>query len=235
MNLFYSLNLQYSNTLPENESAHAIKALRLKIDDQIVVIDGKGLVCKAKITLAHPKHCEFQVIEKNIIEKNSNFNLHIGIAPTKNIDRFEYFLEKVTEIGINRITPLLCRFSERKTLKKERLEKIIVAACKQSQQFYFPQIEELTDFDDFMQQIHSNATQKFIAHCYQTEKPLLKNVCLSAKDTVILIGAEGDFSDEEVMLAEKCGFVSVSLGSSRLRTETAGIIACATVNFVNQI
>lgn len=235
MNLFYSPNLQSNNVLPEEESAHAIKVLRLKSGDEIEIIDGQGLFCKAKITLAHPKHCEFQVVEKIINKKLRNNNLHIAIAPTKNIDRFEWFVEKATEIGIDKITPLLCRFSERKTLRLERLEKIIVAACKQSQQFYFPKIEELTNFEFFLQQTGNNKKlQKFIAHCYQAEKPLLKNVCLPAKDTLILIGAEGDFSSEEVALAQKYGYIAVSLGGSRLRTETAGVIACATFELINQ-
>jgi 16S rRNA (uracil1498-N3)-methyltransferase len=235
MNLFYSYNLQNSNVLPEEESAHAIKVLRLKCGDEIDIIDGQGLFCKAKITLMHPKHCEFQVFER-ISDKNPRkHNLHIAIAPTKNIDRFEWFVEKATEIGIDRITPLLCRFSERKTLKIERLEKIIVAACKQSQQLYFPKIEEIINFDSFLQQTGNNNAQKFIAHCYPTEKPLLKNICLPAKDTIILIGAEGDFSIEEIALAQKYGFIAVSLGNSRLRTETAGIVACATFEFVSRL
>jgi len=234
MNLFYSPNLLYNNILPEDESTHAVKVLRLKNGDEIDLIDGKGLYCKAKITLAHSKHCEFQIIEKIFTEKNRTFSLHIAIAPTKNIDRFEWFVEKSSEIGVDTITPLLCHFSQRKTLKTERLEKIIVAACKQSQNFYFPQIKELTNFETFLQQIgNDNVCQKYIAHCYQCEKPLLQSICLLATNTIILIGPEGDFSREEVLLAEKYGFVSVSLGSSRLRTETAGMISCAMVQFVN--
>ena len=234
MNLFYSHNLLESNILPEEESAHAIRVLRLKCGDEIEIIDGKGLLCKAKITLENPKRCEFQIIEKIFIEKNRNFDLHIAIAPTKGIDRFEWFVEKATEIGIGKITPLLCQFSERKTLKTERLEKIIISACKQSQRFYFPKIEELTNFETFIKQTENSNSQKFIAHCYPTEKPFLKNICLPAKDTIILIGAEGDFSRDEIARAEKYGFVSVSMGDSRLRTETAGIIACATFESVNQ-
>lgn len=234
MNLFYCADLQNLNILPEDESAHAIKVLRLKEGALIDIIDGKGLLCSAKIAAANAKHCEFQIIEKKIMQKTNVRYLHIAIAPTKNIDRFEWFVEKATEIGVSNISPVLCRYSERKTLKIERLEKIIVSACKQSQQFYFPNIKELTGFEEFIISASNNSAQKFIAHCLQTEKPYLKDVCLPDKDTIILIGAEGDFSSEEIELAEKYGFVAVSLGNSRLRTETAGVIACATFQFVNQ-
>jgi len=232
--MFYCPDLQNINILSEDESAHAIKVLRLKSGDIVEVIDGKGLLCKAKIILANPKHCEFEIIEKNKVKKTHEYDLHIAIAPVKNIDRFEWFVEKATEIGIEKITPILCSFSERKTLKIERSEKIIVAAGKQSRQLYFPKIEELTNFNEFVINSVNLPVQKFIAHCYQTEKPFLKSVCSPAKDTIILIGAEGDFSCEEIELAEKFGFISVSLSDSRLRTETAGVVASATFQLVNQ-
>ncbi|MDR1653588.1 MAG: 16S rRNA (uracil(1498)-N(3))-methyltransferase [Prevotellaceae bacterium] len=244
MNLFYSPNLRHSNLLPEDESAHAVRVLRLKQGDSIEVIDGKGLLCRAEIALAHPKCCEFRVVEKTFAENPRKFNLHIAIAPTKSTDRFECFVEKATEIGIDTITPILCRFSERKSLKNERPEKIIISACKQSKNFYFPEIHELTEFDKFIRAIANKSlsvdryngdnseVQKFIAHCHEGEKAQLKNICAPQTDTIILIGPEGDFSHEETLLAEQCGFTSVNLGSSRLRTETAGIIACATVGFV---
>ncbi|GHT18386.1 ribosomal RNA small subunit methyltransferase E [Bacteroidia bacterium] len=234
MNLFYSTDLQHTNTLSEEESAHAVRVLRLKVGDAIDVIDGKGLHCKAIITLAHPRHTEFQTVEKIMTAKKRSGNLHIAIAPTKNIDRFEWFVEKATEIGISTITPLVCHFSERKVLKPERLEKIVVAACKQSQNFYFPEIKELVAFGSFVENIFSENCQKFIAHCYEGEKPLLQTVYRPATDTVILIGPEGDFSRQEVELAVQKCFMPVSLGNSRLRTETAGIVACTTAGMVEQ-
>jgi 16S rRNA (uracil1498-N3)-methyltransferase len=175
-------------------------------------------------------------LEQKHIPNTRDYHLHLVVAPTKNIERFEWLVEKATEIGVDSITPLVCRFSERKILKPERLEKIIVSAAKQSLKFHFPQLQPLTKFEDFIKSFENNATaaQKFIAHCYEGEKPLLKNLCQPHIDIVILIGPEGDFSREEVEMAEKHGFMAISLGSSRLRTETAGVVACDTVSFVNQ-
>ncbi len=230
--MFYCPDIQFSNSLSEEESKHAVRVLRLQAGDNIEIVDGVGGYYKAKITNPHPKHCEFEVYETYTEFGKRNYKLHIGIAPTKNIERVEWFIEKCTEIGIDEITPLLCRFSERKIIKPERLEKIIVSAAKQSLKAYFPKLNPLIGFNDFLAK--ADASQKFIAHCYDLEKEPLQKICERSADTLILIGPEGDFSQEEVELAISKQFKAVSLGSSRLRTETAGVVACHTVSLINE-
>jgi 16S rRNA (uracil1498-N3)-methyltransferase len=232
MTLFYVPNLATEHVLPEEESLHAVKVLRLKVGDGLVVVDGVGGYHIAKITLPHPKRCAFELIESQFEFGKRDYKLHIAIAPTKNMDRLEWFVEKATEIGIDEITPIICRFSERKMVKAERLEKIIVSAAKQSVKAYFPKLNPQCTFDELIK--NHQATQKFIAHCYNSEKRQLKTEIVPAKDMLVLIGPEGDFSKEEVDKAIKNGFLPVSLGESRLRTETAGVVACHTVSLMNQ-
>jgi 16S rRNA (uracil1498-N3)-methyltransferase len=232
MTLFYVPNLASEHVLPEEESLHAVKVLRLKVGDELVVVDGVGGYHIAKITLPHPKRCAFELIESQFEFGKRHYKLHIAIAPTKNMDRLEWFVEKATEIGIDEITPIICRFSERKMVKAERLEKIIVSAAKQSVKAYFPKLNPQCTFDELIK--NHQATQKFIAHCYNSEKRQLKTEIVPAKDMLVLIGPEGDFSKEEVDKAIKSGFLPVSLGESRLRTETAGVVACHTVSLMNQ-
>ncbi|HYQ56948.1 MAG TPA: 16S rRNA (uracil(1498)-N(3))-methyltransferase, partial [Draconibacterium sp.] len=217
--------------LNETESKHAIRVLRLEADDEIELIDGKGGFYKAKITDANPKKCKLSIIGSQTEFGKKDFHLHIAIAPTKNIDRTEWFLEKCTEIGIDEITPILSDHSERKVIKPERLEKILVSAMKQSVKAYLPKLNELTKLSDLFSQ--ATQTKKFIAHCYDGEKPHLKNVVKPGDDVLILIGPEGDFSPEEVKLALENGFEEISLGDARLRTETAGVVACHIVNLAN--
>lgn len=230
MALFYVPNLSSGSILPEEESQHAVKVLRLQIGAEITVVDGVGGFYKAQITNPHPKHCGFEIIETQTGFGKRDCKLHIAIAPTKNIERLEWFIEKVTEIGIE-ITPVVCRFSERKIIKEERLEKIIVSAAKQSVKAYFPKLNPLCTFDELMKK--HEASQKFIAHCYDEDKRLLQTEVLKSTDVLILIGPEGDFSKEEVQKAISLGFIPVSLGESRLRTETAGVVACHTVAIIN--
>ena len=232
MSLFYVPNLATEHVLPEEESLHAVKVLRLKVGDGLVVVDGVGGYHIAKITLPHPKRCAFELIESQFEFGKRDYKLHIAIAPTKNMDRLEWFVEKATEIGIDEITPIICRFSERKMVKAERLEKIIVSAAKQSVKAYFPKLNPQCTFDELIK--NHQATQKFIAHCYNSEKRQLKTEIVPAKDILVLIGPEGDFSKEEVDKAIKNGYLPVSLGESRLRTETAGVVACHTVSLMNQ-
>ena len=232
MALFYVPNLTLNNVLPEEESQHAVKVLRLQVGDFITVVDGDGGFYNAKITNPHPKHCAFEITETIQEYGKRDYKLHIAIAPTKNIERLEWFIEKATEIGIDEITPVICRFSERKIVKEERLEKIIVSAAKQSVKAYFPKLNPLCTFDELMK--NHQADQKFIAHCYDEDKKLLQNEIQKYSDVLILIGPEGDFSKEEVQKAVSLGFIPVSLGNSRLRTETAGVVACHTVAVVNQ-
>lgn len=232
MALFYVPNLAASNVLPEEESQHAVKVLRMQVGDAISVVDGVGGFYNAVISNPHPKHCEFE-IKKTILEFGKrDYKIHIAIAPTKNIERLEWFIEKATEIGIDQITPIICRFSERKIIKAERLEKIIVSAAKQSLKAYFPMLNPLCTFDELISK--RKASQKFIAHCYEEDKKLLQNEIQKSSDVLILIGPEGDFSKEEVQSAILHDFIPVSLGESRLRTETAGVVACHTVAISNQ-
>jgi len=232
MALFYVPNLASGNVLPEEESQHAVKVLRLQVGDAIVVVDGVGGFYNARITDPHHKHCGFEIIETILEYGKRDYKLHIAIAPTKNIERLEWFIEKATEIGIDEITPVVCRFSERKIVKEERLEKIIVSAAKQSVKAYFPQLNPLCTFDELMKK-HA-ASQKFIAHCYEEDKRLLQTEITKSSDVLVLIGPEGDFSKEEVQKAISLGFIPVSLGESRLRTETAGVVACHTAAILNQ-
>ncbi|MDP4238333.1 MAG: 16S rRNA (uracil(1498)-N(3))-methyltransferase [Bacteroidota bacterium] len=232
MSLFYVPYLSNGNVLPEEESQHAVKVLRLLAGDAITVVDGVGGFYNARISNPHPKHCTFEITGTIQEYGKRDYRLHIAIAPTKNIERLEWFIEKSTEIGIDEITPIVCRFSERKIIKTERLEKIIVSAAKQSVKAYFPKLNPLCTFEELMK--NHQASQKFIAHCYEDDKKLLQNKIKRSSDVLILIGPEGDFSKEEVQKAMKAGFIPVSLGNSRLRTETAGVVACHTVNLRNE-
>lgn len=233
MQLFYVPNSSGAEViLDETESKHAVKVLRLSAGDKVQLIDGKGGFYEAEIADPHPKKCRLS-ITKTILEfGKKNFHLHIAIAPTKNTDRLEWFLEKATEIGIDEITPLLTEHSERKVLKTERLEKILVSAMKQSLKAYLPKLNELTPFHEFIKQ--AKETHRFIAHCEDGEKPHLKNRVQAKTDCLVLIGPEGDFSPEEISLAKEQGFTEISLGTARLRTETAGIAACHIVNLANE-
>jgi len=231
MTIFYVPKLISGNILPEEESQHAVKVLRLQVNNEIALVDGIGGFFKARITNPHPKHCGFEIIESEKEFGKRNYKLHIAIAPTKNIERLEWFIEKATEIGIDEITPIICRFSERKIVKEERLEKIIVSASKQSVKAYFPKLNSLCTFDELLKKY--SASQKFIAHCYDENKRSLQTEIQKSSDILILIGPEGDFSKEEVEKAISHGFLPVSLGESRLRTETAGLVACCTTAFIN--
>lgn len=233
MHIFYTPGLSGENyTLDEAESKHCVRVLRLEKGGEIILVDGRGGWFKAVINDPNPKKCVVKVVNESLNFGRRNFRIHIGIAPTKNIDRTEWFLEKATEIGIDRITPLLCQHSERKEIKTDRLEKVAISAMKQSLKAYLPQLDEMTKFNDFIQQ--SFQGQKFIAHCDEQHRGLLKNVTKPGENYLILIGPEGDFSPEEIEMAIHAGFQPVSLGESRLRTETAGVVACHTFNLLNE-
>ena len=232
MQIFYTPEIAVNPELPEEEAGHCIRVLRLTEGDEILLTDGKGSFFKAAISRAHPKHCEVNILEQWEQPALWNFNLHIAVAPTKNMDRMEWFAEKATEIGINAITCLNCRFSERKVIKTERIAKILVSAIKQSLKARLPRLNEMTDFNRFISQPFEG--RKFIAHCYEGEKPLLKDIVRKGEDALVLIGPEGDFSEEEVKKAIENGFEPISLGRSRLRTETAALVACHILNLQNQ-
>ena len=230
MQLFYLENPKDEIILSAEESKHATKVLRKKEGDILNFTDGKGYFYKAKITVADTRKCRLEIVSSQQKEKQHNYHLHIAIAPTKNMDRFEWFLEKATEIGIDEITPIICSRSERKVIKTERCNKILLSAMKQSLKFHLPKLNEAISFNDFIKQ-DFNGT-KYIAHCEDGEKKELKTVDKTEKH-LILIGPEGDFSQKEIDLAFKNQFKAVSLGTSRLRTETAGLVAVHTINLKN--
>ncbi|MDR0892133.1 MAG: 16S rRNA (uracil(1498)-N(3))-methyltransferase [Mediterranea sp.] len=232
MHVFYTPDILHRKELPDDEAQHCIRVLRLNIGDEIILTDGKGSFYKADITVATNKRCQVVIKETLFQEPLWPCHLHIAMAPTKNMDRNEWFAEKATEIGFDELTFLNCRFSERKVMKTERIEKILVSAIKQSLKARLPRLNGMTDFHHFITQEHPG--QKFIAHCYPGEKPLLRDVLIPGEDALVLIGPEGDFSEEEVQQAISCGFLPISLGRSRLRTETAALVACHTLNLLNQ-
>jgi len=232
MQIFYAPDISgILYTLNEEESKHCIRVLRLGVGDEITIVDGKGGLFRTRIVLPEPKRCQVEVFETIAEFEKRNHYLHIAIAPTKNIERFEWFLEKATEIGIDEITPLLCEHSERKVVNNERLEKIIVSAMKQSIKAYFPKLNQMVTFKQFIQT--QNNGELFIAHCYKKDLSPLKNEINPTHKSTILIGPEGDFSPNEVDSAILKGYKEISLGSSRLRTETAGIVACHITNLQN--
>ncbi|MEG1615392.1 MAG: 16S rRNA (uracil(1498)-N(3))-methyltransferase [Bacteroidales bacterium] len=233
MHLFYTPDILATREMPEEESNHAVKVLRLAEGDEVILIDGMGTFHKAVIARAHHKRCGVEILESYPETNLRDYKIHIAVAPTKNMDRIEWFAEKATEIGLDAITLLKCRFSERKEVKVERLNKILISAMKQSLKATLPHLDGMTDFKKFVQQPFEG--QKFIAHCYKdAERVLLKQAYRPGENMLILIGPEGDFSEEEVELALANGFQPVSLGNSRLRTETAALVACHTMHVINE-
>jgi len=231
--LFYTPEIAQDKTftLSESESKHAIRVLRLKEKDTITLINGKGSFFDATISDANPKKCTVQITTIRTENKAKPY-LHIAIAPTKNNDRTEWMIEKCTEIGINEITPTLCKHSERKKIKQERFEKTAISAMKQSLKASLPIVNELTNFNTVVNAAFKG--KKYIAHCYKNKQQHFKDIYLKGENCMILIGPEGDFSEQEVELALKNGFVPITFGESRLRTETAGIFACTTFNLLNE-
>ena len=227
MQLFYLENPKDEIILSAQESKHATKVLRKKEGDILNFTDGKGCFYTAEITVADKRRCRLQVVSSERKEKQHNYYLHIAIAPTKNIDRFEWFLEKATEIGIDEITPIICSRSERKVMKTERGNRILLSAMKQSLKHHLPKLNDAISLNDLIKK-DFNGT-KYIAHCEGGEKKELK-IENKSENYLILIGPEGDFKQNEIDLAFKNQFKAVSLGTSRLRTETAGIIAAHTIN-----
>ncbi len=233
MHIFFTPDINTDfYTLSEEESRHCVKVLRMNVDEKVMLIDGRGKHYTAEIIDNHPKRCSVKVTD--VVEKQNRkeYKLHIALAPTKNIARFETFLEKITEIGVDEIIPFVSRYSERKNIKPERLEKVIISATKQSKAFFKPEFHNLKNFNELINSDFNG--EKFIAHCYDSDtKKHLKEVYEKRKDVLILIGPEGDFSEGEIQQAVSKGFTEVSLSDSRLRTETAGIVACQIIDFMN--
>jgi len=233
MQLFYNPDLDKSIsqfTFSQEESRHIVKVLRKKEGDILHITNGKGYIFESEILLADQKKCKAQIISTKKKHAKAHW-LHIVVAPTKNNDRLEWFLEKATEIGVNEITPIFCDRSERKVIKKERLEKVIQSAMKQSLRSYLPKLNDAISFKAFIEKEQSGLL--FIAHCEEEEKVNLKRRVAPDKNVTVLIGPEGDFSQNEINIAYEKGFLPVSLGEYRLRTETAAIVACTTVNMIN--
>jgi 16S rRNA (uracil1498-N3)-methyltransferase len=230
MQLFYSM---YNNApfmeLAEDEARHLTQVLRKRVGETVFCTDGKGNLFETNLYEIGKKKAILRIVaQQNNLE--IKIPLHIAIAPTKNMDRFEWFLEKATEIGISEITPLICRRSERTVLKIERLNHILLTAMKQSLRYHLPKLNEPIDFKSFMNQNHSTDVAKWIAYCTEEARVPLQQVVQKGQSSLILIGPEGDFMPEEVEMAFSKGFRGVSLGNHRLRTETAGIVACQIVN-----
>lgn len=234
MQLFFNpeIDSQSSTVLfGKEESNHLLKVLRKKIGDKIFITNGNGYLFECEITNDNPNKCLVTVI-KSTFQENTKFYLHLAVAPTKMNDRYEWFLEKATEIGVHEITPIICEHSERKVIKTERFDKIIQSAMKQSLQYYLPKLNEPISFKNFLNQDFDG--DLFIAHCEETDRKSFKHNIREGKKITILIGPEGDFSPKEIQLALDKKFIPVTLGNTRLRTETAAIAACHSVVITNE-
>lgn len=233
---FFVPDADKQTELPPEEAMHALRVLRLKGGDEMFLMDGVGNYYRAQVTIAATQHCHYEILEQMPQEPQWEGRLHLAIAPTKMMDRIEWLVEKATEIGIDEISFLNCKFSERKLVKLPRLEKIVVSAVKQSHKAWKPQLNEIVSMKDFVRQ-HQEG-RRYIAHCYdQIPRTYLFDELRKPSDTsdaMVLIGPEGDFSFDEVMEAVESGFISVHLGASRLRTETAGLSAVMMMQLAKQ-
>jgi 16S rRNA (uracil1498-N3)-methyltransferase len=235
MHVFYTPDIQDPSVyvLNEEESRHCSKVLRLAIGDKVFLVDGKGGLYQAKIASESKRNVSLSILQVTRNYQQRNYHIHIAIAPTKNIDRIEWFLEKATEIGIDEITPIICERSERKIVKEERLEKVITSAVKQSLQAYHPVLNSAISFDKFLKQDFN--AEKMIAHCIDNEQRVFMNEVVKASSRyLVLIGPEGDFTAQEIQMALTAGFIPLTLGKTRLRTETAGLAACFELNYINR-
>ena len=232
MEYFYQPNV-ISDTfhLDEEESRHCARVLRKGIDDQIIVFDGNGGVYTCKITSVHDKKVKFDIIGKETIKK-AGFTVHLVIAPTKNTDRIEWFIEKSIEVGVDRISFINCQNSERHRINMSRIKKKIISAMKQCQNPFLPEVNNILSFNDYLRSSDPDS-EKYICHASSGKDNFLLNVANKHTSYQVLIGPEGDFTDGEIILAENKGFLPVSLGNSRLRTETAGFVACVLLNALN--
>ncbi len=228
MNTFFGIIQNNAAILNEDESLHCVKVLRHKVGDTIQVIDGKGTRAIGRIEAAHAKQCAVSLSNKETVAKTRSYNLCVAVAPTKNIERTEWFTEKAVEIGVDRIVPIRCKNSERTVVKEERLRKVAESAVKQSQQAYLPEITALTDFREFIKQ--ATADVKLVAHCEKDLKKHIREYAATGTSYCVLIGPEGDFTADQIRQALEAGFKPVSLGDTRLRTETAALYAVAALS-----
>tara|TARA_R110000787_G_scaffold19150_3_gene57861 strand:- start:6230 stop:6937 length:708 start_codon:yes stop_codon:yes gene_type:complete len=235
MQLFYNPSIDKDTlqiTFDKIESRHIVKVLRKKEGDHIYITNGKGQLFNCQITVANDKKCLVSIFSTEQKQKFRDYYLHVAIAPTKNNDRLEWFLEKATEIGIDEITPIICQNSERKVIKTERLEKIILSAMKQSLKFHLPKLNEAITFSEFLKT--ERKEKVCIAHCNEGDKKLLKDTITPKETVTILIGPEGDFSPSEVSKIVASNCIPITLGEARLRTETAALVAVQNISFINQ-
>lgn len=233
---FYVPDAAQANELPEEEAQHAVRVLRMEMGDEMMLMDGQGTFYHAEVAETTKKRCLYNIKEVLPQQRQWPGHLHLAMAPTKNMDRTEWLAEKATEIGMDELTFLRCKFSERTVIKTERIDKILIAATKQSHKAWKPVLNDMVDFRRFVESV-SDVKHKFICHCYDEPdlgvKRLLKDCLVKGEDALVLVGPEGDFSVDEVRLAEAAGFQSVSLGESRLRTETAALVAVHMMNLFN--
>lgn len=229
---FYAPGLPDNLTLPESDSAHCVRVLRMREGDLLEAVDGRGTLYRCRLSGAHPKHATVEVVEAVELPKVWDGSITVAIAPTKHNDRMEWLVEKLVEIGVDRIVPLRCRYSERKDINVERLMKIAVSAMKQSLKAVLPEITPMTPFGEFIESCREG--QRFIAYCDpDIPRRLLSREYRPGDDTTILIGPEGDFSKEEISRALADGWIPVTLGDNRLRTETAALVACDTCHIIS--
>lgn len=233
---FYVPDAAHVTELPDEEAIHAVRVLRMTAGDEMMLMDGDGTFYRAQVTLTSQKHCLYEIVESLPQERQWQGRVHLAIAPTKLMDRIEWMTEKAVEVGIDELSFLDCQFSERRSLKLPRIEKIVVSAVKQSRKAYMPQLNDLENFKTFVKR-HSTG-RRYIAHCYdEVERVNLFDELRKGgtdEDALVLIGPEGDFSIDEVKMAVEAGFVSVDLGKSRLRTETAGLSAVMMMQLAKQ-
>ncbi len=235
MMLFYCPdNANNKGQLSPDESKHCIKVLRHQKGDCINVTDGTGSIYEAVIVHPHSEKCIVEIIRMINSQVQPAHTLHIAIAPTKNTNRFEWFLEKSVEIGIDTITPLFCQRSERRVLKTDRFEKLIVSSMKQAFLALKPRLNEPVEYNRFLDQTENSKAMKFIGHCENIKRKWLKDVYVKGSDAIVLIGPEGDFTPDEIQQAIQYGFIPIALSKNRLRTETAGIVACHTIHLINE-
>lgn len=230
---FFAPDAVSTGELPQDEAVHAIRVLRLQPGSEIFLMDGSGAFHRAEITMVTNKKCMFRIVETQPQQRAWRGRVHLAIAPTKMMERMEWMAEKATEIGFDELSFLSCSFSERTKLRADRIDKIVVSAVKQSHKAWKPAVSDITDFKSFVS-THSQG-RRFICHCYEEfpKQDLLAELSSVADDDVtILVGPEGDFSTDEVQYALDHGYQSVSLGKSRLRTETAGLMAVAMANII---
>lgn len=234
MHLFFVPEINGNTcTLGAEESHHCIKVLRLQKGEHVKLTDGKGNWYNAEIETPHAKACVLRILEKHT-EPTATWQLHVAIAPTKNIARIEWLVEKLTEIGIAEFIPINAHYSERKVLKNERLNKIVIEAMKQSNRNYLPKVHELCSFNEMLEQTKDFKGQKFVLHCIEKERKTFSKVYKKGENAFILIGPEGDFHNNEVEQAIGHGFIPITLGNHRLRTETAALVAACTLHALNE-